>query len=117
MEQPCIVLSNQRDAPSVDLQPRVRLYSWRIFEFDQEMVLAGFLENRLTCRLTTAISKIDLVGREVTTKSGRLYELLGLPTQDESELVVIRLRLLMSIPGNGVDVTDGIWSAMRSVTN
>lgn len=95
----------------------MRLYSWRIFEFDQEMVLAGFLENRLTCRLTTAISKIDLVGREVTTKSGRLYELLGLPTQDESELVVIRLRLLMSIPGNGVDVTDGIWSAMRSVTN
>lgn len=45
MKPTFIVFSNFRDAQSVQLQRRVQFSSWRFFEFMEQTLLAGFLEN------------------------------------------------------------------------
>jgi len=92
-----VVLTNHRPAPSAAAQPRVAMYNWRIIEFDEGQLLVGFLENGFTCRLTTEIDSIDLPARQVRTRSGRLYELLGPPACEPERLAVIATHLAASL--------------------
>lgn len=112
-----VLMAADRHAPPVQDQSRVQLRSWRIVQMEQDLLLVGFLENGITCRLTSSIDRLDPVGREVTTQSGRLYELLGPPTQDDAHLAAIRARLLLAGCVGAFDVTDHLWSAMQSHTN
>jgi hypothetical protein len=92
------------------------MYDWRIIEFDGGQSLVGFLENGLTCRLTTEITSIDLPAREVRTRSGRLYELLGPPASEPERLEVIAVRVAVSVHAPWLDITDAVWTAMCEVT-
>lgn len=111
-----VVLTNSRPAPPIEVQPRASMHDWRIIEIDGERSLVGFLENGFTCRLTTEIVSIDLPAREVWTRSGRLYELLGPPASQPERIAVIAAHVVASVGSRWIDVTDDTWVAMCSVT-
>ncbi len=78
-----ILLGNERDAPSIDAQPQMEVYSWRMLKStDGELHLAKLRDRDMghgVVRLTSAIAAIDNSARVVTTSSGRQYSLLGPP--------------------------------------
>ena len=88
-----VMLTNSRQAPPIEVQPRTSMHHWRIIEFDDGRSLVGFLANGFTCRLTTEIASIDLPARQVRTRSGRLYELLGPPASQPEQIAVIAAHL------------------------
>jgi hypothetical protein len=92
------------------------MYDWRIIEFDDVRVLVGFLENGFTCRMTSEIASINFPAREVRTRSGRLYELLGPPASAPDRLAAIAVRVAASVRSPCLDTTDGTWTEMRNVT-
>ena len=96
MSQGHVVTTNLKPAPPTAAQPRMSMHDWRIIEFEEEQSLVGFLENGFTCRLTTKIISIDLPAREVRTRSGRLYELLGPPASWPERIAVISARVAVS---------------------
>lgn len=109
-----VCLSNSRGAPAVSYQPRVVIRNWRVLRTENELHLAGFLEDGVTCRLTTAIAHISMPSRLVLTASGRTYELVGSPASDAAPLGVIALRVLqLGLPVQQ-DASNEIWSAMQS---
>ncbi len=110
------MLINSRPAPPIEVQPLTSMHDWRIIEFDDGRSLVGFLENGFTCRLTTEIASIDLSARQVRTRSGRLYELLGPPAAQAERIAVIAAHLAASIPSPWLDVTDDAWATMRRAT-
>lgn len=111
-----VVLTNSRTAPPIEIQPRTSMHDWRIIEFDDGRSLVGFLKNGFTCRLTTEIVSIDLPAREVRTRSGRLYELLGPPACEPEPFAVISARVGATVQSPWLDVTDDTWAAMCRVT-
>lgn len=111
-----VVLTNSRPAPPIAVQPRTSMHDWRIIEFDGERSLVGFLENGFTCRLTTEIVSIDLPARQVRTRSGRLYGLLGPPASQPERIAVIAAHVLASAGSPWMDVTESTWIAMGRVT-
>lgn len=116
MAEGTVVLTNLRPAPSAEAQPRVSMHDWRVIEFDGEQSLVGFLQNGLTCRLTTEITSIDFPARELRTRSGRLYELLGPPACQPEQLAVIAAHVTASIGSPWTDVTNDTWAAMCRTT-
>ena len=114
MSELWVCLSNSRDAPSVLSQPRVVIRNWRVIRTENELHLAGFLEDGVTCRITTAIAQISTPLRLVLTTSGRTYELMGSPASDAAPLCVIALRVLQLGLRVRQDATSEIWSAMQS---
>ena len=116
MEPGSVVLTNFRLAPLVTSQPRIALRDWRLVEWDSQRVLVGFLENRITCRMTTEITSIDFAGREVRTQSGRKYELFGPPASTPELRAVIALRVAVSVRTHCLDVTEDVWMAMLKAT-
>lgn len=115
-EQGPMVITNFRLAPSTMSQPRLPLFNWRIIECHGLQNLVGFLENGITCRLTTEIAFINVIAREVRTQSGRQYDLLGPPASDPDLLSVIAVRVMVCVSTYHSDVTDEIWDAMQRVT-
>ena len=116
MEPGSVVLTNLRLAPPVTTQPRVSLCDWRFVECEGQRVLVGFLENGITCRMTTSITSIDFAGREVRTQSGRKYELFGPPASTPQLRAVIALRVALSVRTHVLDVTGELWMAMLKAT-
>ena len=114
--QAMVLLTNSRPAPPIEVQPRTSMHDWRMIEFDDGRSLVGFLENGFTCRLTTEIASIDLPARQMRTRSGRLYELLGPPASQPERIAVISAHLAASAPSPWLDVTDDAWTAMRKAT-
>ncbi|TXC66761.1 hypothetical protein FSC37_15950 [Piscinibacter aquaticus] len=53
--------------------------NWRVIRTENDLHLAGFLEDGVTCRITTAITYISMPSRLVLTASGRTYELMSSP--------------------------------------
>lgn len=111
-----VLLTNSRPAPPIEVQPRTSMHDWRIIEFDDGRSLVGFLENGFTCRLTTEIASIDLSARQIRTRSGRLYELLGPPASQIERIAVIAAHLVASAGSPWMDVTDSAWTAMCKAT-
>lgn len=111
-----ILIGNYREAPPVMSQPQVQIFAWRIFETQQEQLLAGFLDNGHTCRLTSPIETVNFAAREVRTCSGRIYELLGPPATEQVRLAVIAARLRLTVPDGATDITDTVWAAMCAAT-
>lgn len=111
-----IVISNHRDAPPVSTQPSVQICAWRIFETQHGQLLAGFLENGSTCRLTSPIETVNIPGREVRTHSGRRYELIGAPATDLLRLAVMAAQLKIASASNATDITDAVWVKMCAAT-
>ena len=104
---------NWRQAPSIDSQPRMSIFEWRIVELVDGTVLVGLLENGFTCRMTTLIERIDYQRREVTTQSGRIYELCGMPATKSASGTITTARIKLEGPRFRRDVTSKHWEAMR----
>ena len=104
---------NWRQAPSIESQPRMRIFEWRIVEFVDGAVLVGLLENGFTCRMTTLIERIDYKRREVTTQSGRIYELGGMPATNSVSGKITTARIKLEGPRFRRDATSKHWAARR----
>lgn len=90
---PGLRIVNRRSAPSVEEQPHAQLIQWRVLmSGPREIHLIGFLLERPTIRLTTAV--VSLWGREAITSSGRRYTLIGAPGEDEEGRALIELRAI-----------------------
>ena len=111
-----LVLTNFRSAPLTTIQPRMSLASWRVMDCLGKRFLVGFLENEITCRVTTEIASLDVVAREARTQSGRQYDLFGPPATAPTSLAVIALHAALCLPALPLDVTPRVWAAMQRVT-
>jgi hypothetical protein len=109
-----ICLSSCRNAPAVTAQPRVTMLDWRIVRVGHEMHLVGFLENGITCRVTTPIEHLDVSSRQALTASGRIYELMGPPASDPTQLAVMAIRTRQLSLCVDDDLTAETWSAMQA---
>ncbi len=70
---------------SVAVEPSSELTAWRLFQVRHANgISARHLVGCSTAigRLTTAVVAIDLEQMQATTKSGRVYQLVGLPGED-----------------------------------
>jgi hypothetical protein len=104
---PGLWIVNRRNAPPVEEQPHMELIQWRVLiSAGGHIHLIGFLLERPTIRLTTAV--LSLWEREALTSSGRHYTLVGEPGEDEEARALIELRAIELGPG-WRDVTDFYW--------
>lgn len=109
-----LCLSSSRHAPAVSAEPRTSMHAWRILYAGQVTYLAGFLANGATCRVTTSVIGINMSAREVETASGRIYELMGPPAGEATQLAVIAIRSRQLGLYVDADLTAKIWSAMQA---
>ena len=108
--------ANERDAPSVEAQPLMEVYSWRLIRTPEGtlhlVTLRDLTEERGTVRVTSAITAVDREARIMTTSSGRQYALMG-PAEErafERDLLqggAVRLGL-----GEAVDVSVFAWDQL-----
>jgi hypothetical protein len=104
---PGLRIVNRRPAPSVEEQPDMQLIQWRVLISGSHHIhLIGFLLERPTIRLTTAV--LSLWEREAITSSGRHYTLVGEPGEDGEARALIELRAIELGPG-WRDVTAFYW--------
>lgn len=99
-----------RRAESVAYCPTEKIVSWSVreaifFNGDTSRHLVGFIPTR-SGRVTSAIQKFCPIKRQITTQSGRVYTLIGMPGSSDDGLYVWQYWS----QGNGVvhhtDVTD-----------
>jgi hypothetical protein len=76
----------------------------------RQIHLVGFLLERPTIRLTTAV--VSLWERRAITSSGRHYTLVGDPAVDEEAKALIELRAI-DLGLDWCDVTDFYWPMKR----
>ena len=111
-----IGFANERNAPSVSIQPDVVFLAWRVVEDAQGERSALGLMGPHTIRLTSHIQSIDAEARTVVTESGRRYHLHQAPTTDKLVIAAMMLHALTQRLVVTRDVSDKIWSEMDSVT-
>lgn len=73
--------------PGVGDQPAINLIRWRVVEVtcgqhQGARHLVGYCPENCEGRVSTAIMSFDAVAMQLTTKSGRVYQLLGEPGYD-----------------------------------
>ncbi|SEB19816.1 hypothetical protein [Variovorax sp. YR216] len=105
---PGLLIVNRRAAPPIEQQPHMELVQWRVLmSGDGDIHLIGFLLERPTIRLTSAV--LSLCMREAITSSGRRYKLVGAPSEDEHARALIEMRAIELMPP-WRDVTDFYWA-------
>ena len=112
-----------KDAPDVQAQARVRLWNWFVFrEFglygDEVYVdfLFGFPPAG-SLRMTSRIAKFDPSRREVTTRSGRLYELGGACCKSEVWMPILEAAGRFHEQHDFQDVTAEYAKKMSKMTH
>ena len=104
------VLVNERDAPPVTDQPTVAVSSWCVVQTaNGDRHLLAFLETG-SLRITSALATFDPQLAELTTRSGRRYQLLGPPEKRQPQLGLMRTRALDSGVLEPADVSDELWA-------
>jgi hypothetical protein len=101
-----------RPADEVKDQPEVDIVIWSIhrvsFHNENEAVhlLTGFVLDK-KWRVTTAIQHFDSDNKKITTRSGRVYNLIGRPGNKDAELELAWQAWKMTTNvSSDVDVTD-----------
>jgi hypothetical protein len=103
------MFSNERDAPPVEEQPTVAVKCWRVMQaVNGDRHLLTILESG-PVRITSALCSLDPVRSELTTQSGRRYELLGPPETQPVQLALLHANALRAGLPNAVDISDSIW--------
>ena len=104
---PGLLIVNRRAAPPVAEQPHMELVQWRVFmRSNGDIHLIGFLLERPTIRLTTAV--VSFWKREAITSSGRRYTLVGAPSEDGHARALIEMWAVELLPA-WRDVTAFYW--------
>lgn len=111
-----ILTANERDAPSVNEQPKMEVHSWLMLKSstgEQHLVTLRDRDmDRGVVRLTSPIASIDNSARVVTTSSGRQYSLLGPPASDALEQQVLLAGAARLGLSEVSDVSAWVWSQM-----
>ncbi len=103
---------NHRDALPVAEQPSVQVKHWRIFRAaNGNRHLLIILANG-SLRITSAITSVDHATAELTTESGRRYQLLDLPEGRQPERTLLGAYALRSGLVDAVDVSDELWQTL-----
>jgi hypothetical protein len=109
-----------RRVESVVIYPTENIVNWSIreaifFNGDISRHLVGFIPSRRTGRVTSAIQKFCPEKRTITTQSGRVYTLVGMPGSSDDGQYVWKYWSA----GNGVihdtDVTDEYTRQIKSL--
>lgn len=117
MTQPLIALV-LRDVPPVASQNDLALTDWQIREKEGgDRFLLGLMPNGWTIRMTSAIQRLDPVGRTVQTGSGRRYQLSGSPTRAPALLGMMAISAVANGLQASVDVTEEVWKAIVLATH
>lgn len=96
---------------SVESEPSVRLARWKIVEIDagtRHFVGANALD--FTGRVSSAIVEFDVVAKRGTTRSGRVYQLVGAPGQSEDADYVWNRWCIVNSVRSFNDVTRQVFS-------
>lgn len=107
-----ISFSNERDPPEINVEPRVRLHSWRIFRSVVGDFFIGAQLGRGTLRLTSALLRMDFVTAIATTSSGREYEFFEPPTANQISQSLIAANALRRGLHGAIDVSELWWQAI-----
>lgn len=117
LEGLAITFSNDRDAPIVDLQPRMEVDSWRLLRTPvgtlHLVTLRRLSEQGGTVRVTTRITVVDQVAGIVTTTSGRQYALVGPPEDRQFERELLLNGAIKLGMGASVDVSVLAWDQVN----
>jgi hypothetical protein len=104
------ILINERDAPPVTDQPTVAVKSWRVVQaLNGDQHLLTILEGGGPVRMTSALCSFDPVRAELTTQSGRRYELLVSPETQPLQLALLHANALRAGLLDATDISDSIW--------
>ena len=104
------ILSNLRNAPSVEAQAEMTLTTWRVFRTAGDKDLLFGFHSGLTLRMTTPITGFEVAAALVTTSSGRRYTLSGPPTRNAEILAAMAVYALGHSVVCAEDVTGEFWS-------
>jgi hypothetical protein len=110
-----IRLTGLSDAPAVAEQPRVSIQQWRVMRLATAGdVLVGVQDGVLATRVSTDLISVRAAQREVTTVSGRVYELMGPPANNPDMLVLLAARVVVSSGPIVEDVTPQYWALIQA---
>ncbi len=102
-------LINERDAPPVADQPTVAVKSWRVMQaVNGDRHLLTILESG-PVRITSALCSFDPVRAELTTQSGRRYELVEPPETQPLQLALLHANAQRAGLLDAMDISDSIW--------
>jgi hypothetical protein len=104
-----------RPAPNVLDQPRVQTRQWRLLRYGDHHFLMCQRVGASTVRVTTPIQSMNLASMTVQTGSGRVYELLGPPSDDPAFLADVQLNLKLSGLQGVTDVSLQIYAEIKRV--
>ena len=107
-----ILFTNERDSPSVEEQPLVKLRVWRVFRSAQGDFFIGAGLGGGAIRLTSPLLRMDFVSGVAVTSSGRQYEFCGPPTVDQAAHQLITANALRRGLHGSADVSDLWWQAL-----
>jgi hypothetical protein len=99
-----------RRVESVVIYPTENIISWSVreaifFDGDKSRHLVGFVPGR-TGRVTSAIQQFSPEKRTITTRSGRVYTLVGMPGSSDGGDYVWRYWSARNAVVLDIDVTD-----------
>jgi hypothetical protein len=104
-----------RPAPNVLDQPRVQTRQWRLLRYGDHHFLMCQRVGASTVRVTTPIQSMNPASMTVQTGSGRVYELLGPPSDDPAFLADVQLNLKLSGLQGVTDVSLQIYAEIKRV--
>ena len=107
-----ILFTNERDSPSVEEQPLVKLRAWRVFKSAQGNFFIGAELGGGAIRLTSPLLRMDFVAGVAVTSSGRQYEFSGPPTVDQAAHQLITANALRRGLHGAADVSELWWQAL-----
>lgn len=107
-----IILTNERDAPLPDKQPKVQLGPWRVFRsVTGDLHICGELTpGRL--RFTSALTGMDFSAGVAVTSSGREYAFQTPPARDADVQTMIEAMAVNCGLSIAVDVSDLWWTSI-----
>lgn len=107
--------------PTVDAQPNLRLYPWRIFEFELDgqvmRRIVGYDAGRDEARTTSPIQKFNPATMRAETRSGRIYELMGPPGGGHDAVYVWEMIAGVSGIAEWVDVSESVYAEYIKAQN
>jgi hypothetical protein len=104
-----------RPAPDVLDQPQVQTRQWRLLRYGDHHFLMCQRVGASTVRVTTPIQSMNPASMTVQTGSGRVYELLGPPSDDPAFLADVQLNLKLSGLQGVTDVSLQIYAEIKRV--
>lgn len=102
----------------VSEQPRLTLIRWRVFETELgERHFVGYCRENRNGRVSSAIETLDPSTRRATTRSGRVYQLVGPPGNDPEGWATWPLWAYRNEVESFRDVSDEVFAMISEPTH